>query len=104
MFRSATPAYTLADITKEEIIRNFVTACRAVKGKQIILTTHSPALINTLTPHEVSVVWRRNGETHVAPLAERDPESVSLWANGSESVFELLDTGWLPEAVPGGRE
>jgi predicted ATPase len=86
------------------IIRNFVDACRSVKGKQIALTTHSPALINTLTPSEVLVASRANGETRITPLLELDADADRLWADGVARVFDILDTGWVPEAVPGARE
>lgn len=85
------------------IVRNFVEACRAVQGKQIVLTTHSPALINTLSPKEVLVASRLNGETSITPLAELDPDAERLWADGVARVFDILDIGWLPEAVPGTR-
>jgi predicted ATPase len=85
------------------IVRNFLTACRSVSDKQIVLTTHSPILINNLAPEEVLVVWKSGGETHVSPLPELDAESVTLWNQGTTRVFDLLDTGWLPQAVPGPR-
>ena len=85
------------------IVRNFLTACRTAKDKQILPTTHSPALINDLAPEEVQVVWKVKGETHVSPLPELDAESVTLGNQGTARVFDLLDTGWLPQAVPGSR-
>ena len=41
------------------IVRNFIDACREVPQKQVIVTTHSPALISYLVPAEVAVVWRQ---------------------------------------------
>lgn len=86
------------------IVRSFVEASRSVKNKQIVLTTHSPVLIDTLAPSEVRVVWRSRGETHISPLLDLDPDAQGLWNQGTAKVFEMLDTGWLPEAVPGARE
>ncbi len=86
------------------IVRNFIEACRSVKGKQIVLTTHSPALINTLEPGEVLIAWRAGGETHLDRLVDLDPEAQGLWEQGTAKVFEILDTGWLPQAVPGPRQ
>jgi hypothetical protein len=83
------------------IIRNFVDACRAAETKQIVLTTHSPAMINYLSPAEISVVWRHRGETSIRPLAELDADSVRLWAAGEISTFEILDSGWIAQTVPG---
>lgn len=85
------------------IVRNFVEACRSIVGKQIVLTTHSPALINTLKPDEVLVASRSHGETHIERLVDLDPDAQRLWEEGTARVFELLDTGWLPQAVPGAR-
>jgi predicted ATPase len=86
------------------IVRNFVEACRATEGKQIVLTTHSPALINTLAPGEVLVASRSHGQTEITPLVDLDPGAQRLWADGVARVFDILDTGWLPEAVPGASE
>jgi predicted ATPase len=86
------------------IVRNFVEACRTITDKQIVLTTHSPVLINSLVPAEVLVAFRTAGETHVVPLVVLDPEAESLWANGVARVFDILDAGWLPQAVPGGDQ
>ena len=85
------------------IVRNFVAACRSITGKQIVLTTHSPALINALTPGEVLVAWRTHGETHLDRLIDLDPDAQRLWEDGTAKVFEMLDSGWLPQAVPGSR-
>lgn len=86
------------------IVRNFVDACRSARDKQIIVTTHSPALINYLRPSEVAVVWRHQGETTIKPLTELDTEAMNMWADGKVSTFEILDSGWVGEAVPGGSE
>jgi predicted ATPase len=82
------------------IIRVFVDACRSVRDKQVILTTHSPALINYLRPEEVDVVWRRKGRTKVAPLVELDPQAAKLWESGESSIFDLVDSGWIRETIP----
>lgn len=81
------------------IVRNFVEACRSAE-KQVLITTHSPALINYLKPSEVAVVSRRGGETTIRPLEELDPEAMSLWSAGKVSTFEILDSGWVSEALP----
>jgi predicted ATPase len=86
------------------IVRNFVDACRSATQKQVLVTTHSPALINYLRPDEIAVLWRHGGETTLKQLVELDPEAMALWADGKVSTFEVLDSGWVPEAVPGGGE
>ena len=85
------------------IVRQFVDACRAVTpATQIVLTTHSPALIAYLEPEEIMVVWRDSGRTKVAPLTSIDPELMTMWQRGELSSFDILDTGIVREAVPGG--
>ena len=83
------------------ILRNFVDACRSIKSKGVILTTHSPVLTSYLHPRDVWMVWRREGRSNVNPLLEVDPDAERLWAGGDASLFDLLDSGSLPEAVPG---
>lgn len=84
------------------IVRSFVNACRNVENKQILLTTHSPELLNQLRPNEVSIIWRHAGKTHLAPLTQLDPEAEGLWASGRGGVYELLNSGLIREAIPGG--
>ncbi|HYW06983.1 MAG TPA: AAA family ATPase, partial [Longimicrobium sp.] len=51
------------------ILRAFVDACRSVAGvKQVMLTTHSPILLNLLEPREVWIASRRGGETRIELL------------------------------------
>ncbi len=82
------------------IVRAFVDACRAVDYKQILVTTHSPALIGYLSPDEVMVIWRREGRSHLCALPHLDEEAMKLWSDGRVSTFELVDSGWLRQAVP----
>lgn len=82
------------------IVRNFVDACRSIKTKSVILTTHSPVLISYLQPDDVWMVWRRQGRTQVQPLSVVDPDAKRLWEEGESSLFSMLDSGVLPEAVP----
>lgn len=106
------PRHPLALIEEPEnslhpwAIRVFVAACREVAervaGKQVIVTTHSPVVIDYARPEEVFLVWREDGRTTLSPLTERDPKIVTLWSEGSSTVSGLLDSGWLREAVPGG--
>jgi predicted ATPase len=87
-------------------LRTFVDACRAVTsapdGKQVVLTTHSPVLLDYVRPEVVQVVWRRNGETQISPLTEREPDAVAMWEEGITSVSGLIDDGSILEAVPVG--
>jgi predicted ATPase len=84
------------------ILRRFIDACRSAVGKQIVLTTHSPALLAYLTPDEVTLVWRREGRSHVAPLTKLDPSARAIWSEGSGTVYEILDGGFVRETIPEG--
>lgn len=82
-------------------IRNFVKAAReASKGKQIILTTHSPVLIDQLKPEELWVVRRPKTETIVDLALNLDPSLAKAWGEGHFTLSEYLDSGIIPEAVP----
>lgn len=85
------------------IIRVFIDACRA-SGKQVFVTTHSPVVLDQLQPSEVRVVWRAGGRTNIQPLLAIEPEAEAMWADGEIGVFDLLDTGWLREFTPTGRD
>jgi predicted ATPase len=81
------------------ILRVFVDACRET-AKQVVITTHSPAVINYLRPEEITVVWREGGRTNVAALIDLDPAAESMWESGDSTIFEIIDSGWLPQTVP----
>jgi predicted ATPase len=84
------------------IVRAIVDTCREAEQKQIVLTTHSPALLSYLLPEEVTVVWRTRGQSKVAPLTELDPMAAELWRTGQADVFGILDGGYIRETVPPG--
>jgi predicted ATPase len=83
------------------IIRHVIDACRnADNTKQIVLTTHSPIVINAVRPEEVWVVWRAKGKSNMASLVDLDAEFLSLWQTGDIPTFDYLDSGALPAALP----
>lgn len=85
------------------IIRNLIDACKeASKTKQIIMTTHSPIVVNSLNPDQVWVIWRSHGESHVAPLLSLDESFKEMWEAGQVSTFDFLDSGAVSEAIPSG--
>jgi predicted ATPase len=86
------------------VVRQFVELCREVSADhQIVVTTHSPALIAYLDPREITLVWREQGRTRVQPLVDADSDVLAMWQQGDLSSFEILDTGVVREAVPGGK-
>ncbi len=82
-------------------IRTFVEAFRlASEQKQIILTTHSPILIDQIRPEELWVVQRPGAETLIDPVLSLDPSLKEAWGEGKFTLSEYLDSGALPAAVP----
>lgn len=82
-------------------LRNLVEAFRvASEKKQILLTTHSPILIDQLKPEEVWVVRKPGTETKIDPLLSLDPSLEEAWGQGKFTLSEYLDSGAVPEAVP----
>jgi len=82
-------------------LRNLVEDFRlASEKKQILLTTHSPILIDQLKPEEVWVVRKPGTETKIDPLLSLDPSLAEAWGQGKFTLSEYLDSGAVPEAVP----
>jgi predicted ATPase len=82
-------------------IRKFIEAAReSSKLKQVFLTTHSPILIDQLTPNELWVVRRPETETLVDPVLTLDPHLESAWGEGNFTLSEYLDSGIISEAIP----
>jgi predicted ATPase len=83
------------------IIRQVLQACRlASKTKQIILTTHSPLIMNAVEPSEIWIIWREEGQSHLKQLPELNQEFLNMWEQGVISTFEYIDSGALPAALP----
>ncbi len=82
-------------------LRNLVEAFRlASEKKQILLTTHSPILLDQMKPEEVWVVQKPGTETKIDPLLSLDPSLREFWGQGKFTLSEYLDSGAVPEAVP----
>jgi len=82
-------------------LRNLVEAFRtASETKQILLTTHSPILIDQLKPEEIWVVRKPGTETKIDSLLSLDLSLKESWGQGKFTLSEYLDSGAVPEAVP----
>ena len=82
-------------------LRSLVEAFRlASEKKQILLTTHSPILIDQVKPEEVWVVQKPGTETKIDPLLSLDPSLEESWGQGKFTLSEYLDSGAVPAAVP----
>ncbi|MCH8938347.1 MAG: AAA family ATPase [Gemmatimonadetes bacterium] len=83
------------------ILRNIVDACRvASRNRQILISTHSPVLLNMLRLEELSIVSKSHGETSVSRIETLDTEVRSIWDRGEMSLYDLLDSGVISKAVP----
>ncbi|MGE0710128.1 MAG: AAA family ATPase [Planctomycetota bacterium] len=63
---------------------------------QVLLTTHSPELLDLLDADEVRVVDRRDGETSVAPMEEQQRGAVK---NGLLTLGDILRTEGVRQQV-----
>lgn len=85
------------------IIHAMVERLRQVsRSKNVIITTHSPVVIDQMEPSEVYVMFREQGESHLQQLTLIDSSIEAEWKAGKFRLSELLDTGLIPQAVPGG--
>jgi predicted ATPase len=84
------------------ILRQFLDLCRDAKAKQIVVTSHSPVLLNYVPQESVRVMSIANGRSRIIRLLDAAPQIRELVMNGGLSVFEAYDSGLIREAVPGG--
>ncbi|MGI8654803.1 MAG: AAA family ATPase [Pyrinomonadaceae bacterium] len=85
------------------IIRVIMERLRKVSVlKNVVVTSHSPVLINLLKPEEVWIIFRDKGETKLQRLVDLDPSVKESWENGDYRLSEFLDSGSISQAVPGG--
>lgn len=83
------------------VIRHIIQACReSSQEKQIIITTHSPIVMDSAKPDEMWVLWRSDGESRLAEFSKLDEDFLEMWQGGAISTFEYLDSGALTEAIP----
>lgn len=75
---------------------------KLAQRKPVIITTHSPILLNSVSPEEVWVVYKVSGETRLAPLISFDPQLASDWSEGKYLLFDYIESGMVPQAVPSG--
>lgn len=87
------------------IIRTIIDRFREVsKNKTVIFTTHSPMAVDRMKPEEVWLVSKSKGETDIHQLSEYESDVLKGWQEGEYRLSEVLDSGLLPDAVPGGPE
>ena len=106
---SADPRTSLLLIEEPEnsvhpwIVRKLVERLKEVsKTKNVIVTSQSPVLVDSLSPREVWIVARQNGETQIRQLTDLDPSIEEQWKAGKYRLSDFLDSGLVPQVVPGG--
>jgi predicted ATPase len=67
--------------------------------KMVVVSTHSEALLDHLSPEEVHIVSRVEGVTRVQPLMELEPDIKRMWEEGV-LLGAFLSSASLLEAVP----
>lgn len=72
--------------------------------KMVVVTSHSPVVLNMLSPREVWVIFKSDGETKIRPLVDFDPELMTDWEGGKYRLFDYLESGYVSEAVPSGHK
>jgi predicted ATPase len=84
------------------ILRQFLDLCADADAKQIVVTSHSPVLLNYVKPSSVRLMSISNGRSRISRLLDAAPELRQLVLEGQLSVFDAYDSGALPEALPRG--
>lgn len=83
------------------ILRQLLEFCRE-SSRQILLTSHSPVLLSAVPPESVNLMWMEQGRSRIAQVASLDPEVAQDVLDGEITVFELLDSGAVAQALPRG--
>jgi predicted ATPase len=86
------------------VVQNVVRNLKEISAERdVFVTTHSPSVINSVSPEDVWVAYKHNGATSLVHLPVLDTSVVEGWKEGAYRLFEYIESGALPQAVPGGR-
>jgi predicted ATPase len=77
------------------LLYNYLTQAR--RHSQVVVTTHSPVLLDLVDPEDVRVVERRDGETRVARMAESQRVLVR---SGLMKLGEVMQTEGIQSSFP----
>ncbi|MBH0780006.1 AAA family ATPase [Nocardia bovistercoris] len=83
------------------ILRHFLEMCREQSYKQIVLTTHSPILLDAMSPENIRLLWSTAGQSRMAHVSDLKPSIIEMWKSGDLRTFEIYDSGIIPEYLPG---
>lgn len=84
------------------ILRQFLDLCEDQRSKQILLTSHSPLLLNYVPASIVRLMSMREGRSQISRVVDMAPEVTDLALSGELSLFDAYDSGVMPESVPRG--
>jgi predicted ATPase len=85
------------------IIREVIKNLRKLSNeKLVVVTTHSPVVINAVSPRDIWIVYKESGETRVDSLVNFDPDLEKDWQAGKYRLFDYLESGAITAAVPTG--
>ncbi|BBA71028.1 AAA family ATPase [Geobacter sulfurreducens] len=85
------------------IIKTLINRLRILSEKKpVIITSHSPVLIDMLHPHEAWIVYKNGNETLIQKLTILDTDIEKSWKEGKYKLSDYLDSGLVPHAIPGG--
>lgn len=84
------------------ILRQFLELCRHHASKQIIVTTHSPVLLNFVNPEIVRLMSISEGRSILRRIVETSPDLAELVIGGDVSMFDAYDSGMVEQAIPPG--
>lgn len=84
------------------ILRQFIDLCLEQRTKQIIMTTHSPVLLDYVKPESIRLMSISRGRSLIRRFTELSPEIAELTLSGEISMFDAYDSGVIPESVPQG--
>jgi predicted ATPase len=60
--------------------------------RQVILSTHSPAMLNTLEPQALRIVELKNGITHVRAMDAEELQAAKKFLEDDGSLYEFLES------------
>lgn len=83
------------------IIRTLIEKFKALSNdKNVIITTHSPILIDMVSPDEIWCISKVEFETSLNKLTDLSPELKKGWEEGKYKISDFLDSGLIPQLNP----
>jgi predicted ATPase len=82
-----------------ELVNNFK---HVAATKNIFITTHSPTLIDMFSPNDIWCISKSDRQTKLNRLTDIATELQADWEAGNYKLSDYLDSGLVPQAIPGG--